>query len=169
MVSKTNETRQRVYWRTKQNLDMIYLMAFASQKEATFYVHLEDDIVTRVCNKLLIQPRSIPHQQRDFKSVHMLEHLWSFKQEFCMLILLDTLLQYIGYNLQYEKRRWVPRLFWLGAFIMLQTLFLLLTVNFLCLSPKLVWTYPSIVENWGITLAPLLLRLISWKSLPQSI
>ena len=52
-----------------QNLDMIYLMAFASQKEATFYVHLEDDIVTRVCNKLLIQPRSIPHQQRDFKRV----------------------------------------------------------------------------------------------------
>ena len=69
VVSKTNETRQRVYWRTKQNLDMIYLMAFASQKEATFYVHLEDDIVTRVCNKLLIQPRSIPHQQRDFKRV----------------------------------------------------------------------------------------------------
>ena len=30
-------------------------------------------------------------------------------------------------------------------------------------------TYPHIVENRGITMAPLILRLISWKSLPQSI
>ena len=37
------------------------------------------------------------------------------------------------------------------------------------MSPKLVQTYPRIVENWGITMAPLFLRLISWKSLPQSI
>ena len=27
-------------------------------------------------------------------------------------------------------------------------------VNFSCMSPKLVQTYPCIVENWGITIAP---------------
>ena len=34
-------------------------------------------------------------------------------------------------------------------------------VNFSRMSPKLVQTYPHIVENWGITMAPLILRLIS--------
>ena len=48
-VSKTKESAQRVYWRTKQNLDFIYLMWFCSQsKKSTFYVQLEDDIITRV-------------------------------------------------------------------------------------------------------------------------
>ena len=45
--SKTNETERRVFWRTKQNLDLIYLMNFC-QSKGTFYVHLEDDIITRV-------------------------------------------------------------------------------------------------------------------------
>ena len=39
-------------------------------------------------------------------------------------------------------------------------------VNFSPMSPKLVRT---IVENQGITMAPLFLRLITWKSPPQSI
>ena len=42
-------------------------------------------------------------------------------------------------------------------------------VNFSRMSPKLVRTYPLIVENQGITMAPVILRLISWKSHPQSI
>ena len=42
-------------------------------------------------------------------------------------------------------------------------------VNFLPMSPKLVRTQPHTVENRGITMAPLFLRLISWKSLTQSI
>jgi hypothetical protein len=42
-------------------------------------------------------------------------------------------------------------------------------VNVSPMSPKLVHTYPYKVENWGITMAPLFLRLISWKSPPQSI
>ena len=42
-------------------------------------------------------------------------------------------------------------------------------VNFWLMSPKLVRTYPHIVENWGITMAPLILRLISWKVLPNQL
>ena len=42
-------------------------------------------------------------------------------------------------------------------------------VNFSRMSPKLVQTYPCIVENRGITMEPLFLRLIAWKSLTQSI
>ena len=42
-------------------------------------------------------------------------------------------------------------------------------VNFSPMSPKLVRTQPHTVENRGITMAPLFLRLISWKSLTQSI
>ena len=42
-------------------------------------------------------------------------------------------------------------------------------VNVSRMSPKLVRTWPHIVENRGITMAPLFLRLISWKSLTQSI
>ena len=34
-------------------------------------------------------------------------------------------------------------------------------VNLSRMSPKLVRTLPHIVENWGITMAPLFLRLIS--------
>jgi alpha-1,3-mannosylglycoprotein beta-1,4-N-acetylglucosaminyltransferase A/B len=45
--SKTKETAPRVFWRTKQNLDMIYLMAHC-QYRAKYYVQLEDDVVTRV-------------------------------------------------------------------------------------------------------------------------
>ena len=37
------------------------------------------------------------------------------------------------------------------------------------MSPKLVQTKPHTVENRGNTMAPLFLRLISWKSLTQSI
>ena len=51
-VSKTQESTERVYWRTKQNLDLIYLMWFCSQrKNSTFYVQLEDDIITRVSKR----------------------------------------------------------------------------------------------------------------------
>ena len=42
-------------------------------------------------------------------------------------------------------------------------------VNFSPISLKLIRTYPHIVENLEITMAPLFLRLISWKSPPQSI
>ena len=42
-------------------------------------------------------------------------------------------------------------------------------VNFSHMSPKLVRTWPHIVENRRITMAPLFLRLISWKTHPQSI
>ena len=37
------------------------------------------------------------------------------------------------------------------------------------MSPKLVRNYPHVVENRGITMAPLFLISISWKSPPQSI
>ena len=54
-VSKTKESAERVYWRTKQNLDLIYLMWFCSQrKNSTFYVQLEDDIITRVSYYILV-------------------------------------------------------------------------------------------------------------------
>ena len=54
-VSKTKESAERVYWRTKQNLDLIYLMWFCSQrKKSTFYVQLEDDIITRVSCYILV-------------------------------------------------------------------------------------------------------------------
>lgn len=38
------DSRERVKWRTKQNLDFCYLMMYC-QKKARFYVQLEDDIV----------------------------------------------------------------------------------------------------------------------------
>ena len=51
IFSKTQETPRRVYWRSKQNLDFIYLMNFSKDK-AQFYVQLEDDITARVNTKL---------------------------------------------------------------------------------------------------------------------
>ena len=42
------------------------------------------------------------------------------------------------------------------------------TINISRLSPKLLWTY-RIVENWGITMAPIVLRLTSWKTHPHTI
>ena len=42
-------------------------------------------------------------------------------------------------------------------------------LNFSPMPSKLLRTYPHIVEKRGITMAPLILGLISWKSLPQSI
>lgn len=41
-----NDPTDRVKWRSKQNLDFVYLMAYAHQKGA-FYVQLEDDILTK--------------------------------------------------------------------------------------------------------------------------
>ncbi|XP_048589545.1 alpha-1,3-mannosyl-glycoprotein 4-beta-N-acetylglucosaminyltransferase B isoform X2 [Nematostella vectensis] len=38
------DSKDRVKWRTKQNLDFCYLMMY-SQKKARFYVQLEDDVV----------------------------------------------------------------------------------------------------------------------------
>uniref|UniRef100_A0A8C4X3F2 Alpha-1,3-mannosyl-glycoprotein 4-beta-N-acetylglucosaminyltransferase A n=1 Tax=Erpetoichthys calabaricus TaxID=27687 RepID=A0A8C4X3F2_ERPCA len=40
------DTKERVKWRTKQNLDYSFLMLYA-QNKGTFYVQLEDDIVAR--------------------------------------------------------------------------------------------------------------------------
>ena len=42
-------------------------------------------------------------------------------------------------------------------------------VNVSRISQKLVLTQPHTVENRGISMAPLVLRLISWKTHPQSI
>ncbi|XP_030386020.1 alpha-1,3-mannosyl-glycoprotein 4-beta-N-acetylglucosaminyltransferase A [Scaptodrosophila lebanonensis] len=41
-----NDPLERVKWRSKQNLDFAYLMAYA-QAKGTFYVQLEDDILTK--------------------------------------------------------------------------------------------------------------------------
>lgn len=39
-----NDPLERVKWRSKQNLDFAYMMAYA-QTKGTFYVQLEDDIL----------------------------------------------------------------------------------------------------------------------------
>ncbi|CAH2235840.1 jg4599 [Pararge aegeria aegeria] len=44
---------KRVKWRTKQNLDAIYLMAYA-QTKGTFYLMLEDDVIAK--NKYMQDP-----------------------------------------------------------------------------------------------------------------
>lgn len=41
-----NDPLERVKWRSKQNLDFAYMMAYA-QPKATFYVQLEDDILAK--------------------------------------------------------------------------------------------------------------------------
>lgn len=41
-----NDPIERVKWRSKQNLDFSFLMAY-SQTKATFYVQLEDDILAK--------------------------------------------------------------------------------------------------------------------------
>lgn len=41
-----NDPPERVKWRSKQNLDFAFLMAYA-QPKATFYVQLEDDILAK--------------------------------------------------------------------------------------------------------------------------
>ncbi|XP_058455473.1 alpha-1,3-mannosyl-glycoprotein 4-beta-N-acetylglucosaminyltransferase A isoform X2 [Malaya genurostris] len=41
-----NDSVERVRWRSKQNLDFAYLMAY-TQPKGTFYVQLEDDILTK--------------------------------------------------------------------------------------------------------------------------
>ena len=41
-----NDPMERVKWRSKQNLDFAFLMAYA-QIKATFYVQLEDDILAK--------------------------------------------------------------------------------------------------------------------------
>lgn len=41
-----NDSLERVKWRSKQNLDFAYLMAY-TQPKGTFYVQLEDDILTK--------------------------------------------------------------------------------------------------------------------------
>lgn len=40
------DSMERVKWRTKQNLDFVFLMAYA-QPKGTFYVQLEDDILAK--------------------------------------------------------------------------------------------------------------------------
>ena len=79
-VSKTKESAERVYWRTKQNLDLIYLMWFCSQrKNSTFYVQLEDDIITRVSYYILFFfgriLRNILTKENQLFFLHMLINL----------------------------------------------------------------------------------------------
>jgi alpha-1,3-mannosylglycoprotein beta-1,4-N-acetylglucosaminyltransferase A/B len=40
------DSLERVHWRSKQNLDFAYLMMY-SQPKGTYYVQLEDDILTK--------------------------------------------------------------------------------------------------------------------------
>lgn len=40
------DSHKRVKWRSKQNLDNIFLMAYA-QSKGTFYLMLEDDIIAK--------------------------------------------------------------------------------------------------------------------------
>ncbi|XP_063837497.1 alpha-1,3-mannosyl-glycoprotein 4-beta-N-acetylglucosaminyltransferase A-like [Ostrinia nubilalis] len=40
------DSQKRVKWRTKQNLDTVYLMAYA-QSKGTFYLMLEDDVIAK--------------------------------------------------------------------------------------------------------------------------
>jgi len=40
------DNRDRVKWRTKQNYDLSYLMMYC-QKKGIYYVHLEDDVITK--------------------------------------------------------------------------------------------------------------------------
>lgn len=40
------DSMKRVKWRTKQNLDAIYLMSYA-QTKGTFYLMLEDDVIAK--------------------------------------------------------------------------------------------------------------------------
>ncbi len=37
----------RVIWRSKQNLDYAFLMMYAANGRGTFYVQLEDDVLTK--------------------------------------------------------------------------------------------------------------------------
>ena len=77
-VSKTKESAERVYWRTKQNLDLIYLMWFCSQrKKSTFYVQLEDDIITRVSLHLVFGRilRNVLTKENQLFFLHMLINL----------------------------------------------------------------------------------------------
>ena len=39
------DTPERVYWRSKQNLDYAFLMMYATQRSSAYYVQLEDDIL----------------------------------------------------------------------------------------------------------------------------
>ena len=40
-----NDSKQRVWWRSKQNLDYSYLMEYCAQR-SQYYLHLEDDVIT---------------------------------------------------------------------------------------------------------------------------
>ncbi|KAK6756427.1 hypothetical protein RB195_014691 [Necator americanus] len=44
IIPSFNDSKERMYWRTKQNLDYFYLMSYGRQK-ADYYLHLEDDII----------------------------------------------------------------------------------------------------------------------------
>lgn len=50
------DSMKRVKWRTKQNLDTIYLMAYA-QSKGTFYLMLEDDVIAKN-NYIKVRPLS---------------------------------------------------------------------------------------------------------------
>ncbi|VDP17085.1 unnamed protein product [Heligmosomoides polygyrus] len=43
-----NDSSQRMYWRTKQNIDYIYLMTYASSL-GDYYIQLEDDVTAADC------------------------------------------------------------------------------------------------------------------------
>jgi hypothetical protein len=42
-----NDSAERMYWRTKQNLDFAYMMIYArlAHPNSNFYIQLEDDIL----------------------------------------------------------------------------------------------------------------------------
>ncbi|XP_022322923.2 alpha-1,3-mannosyl-glycoprotein 4-beta-N-acetylglucosaminyltransferase C-like [Crassostrea virginica] len=40
-----NDSKQRVWWRSKQNLDYSFLMEYCAQR-SQYYLHLEDDVIT---------------------------------------------------------------------------------------------------------------------------
>lgn len=65
----------RVRWRTKQNLDLAFLMAYA-QPRGTFYVQLEDDILAK---------KDYVATMRQFALDRIVSHKPWFLIEFCQL------------------------------------------------------------------------------------
>ena len=47
LKSTFGDNLERVHWRSKQNLDYAYLMIYAWKMESTYYVQVEDDIITK--------------------------------------------------------------------------------------------------------------------------
>ncbi|XP_072930948.1 alpha-1,3-mannosyl-glycoprotein 4-beta-N-acetylglucosaminyltransferase A-like [Epargyreus clarus] len=67
------DSLKRVKWRTKQNLDTIYLMAYA-QSKGTFYLMLEDDVIAK---------RNYMHEIKQFTAAISISTPNWFFLEFC--------------------------------------------------------------------------------------